>query len=209
MSKFKVGDQVKVIKIITISSQGHLNEMGTITKVKQGFWDSASESRRICGEDYYCLDIGFEVWEKQLELVNSKEQTTISKFKVGDRIINISLKPGPNQGKYGNIIEIDAQYTRVRYDDGEVGGASEPQESYKLINQNKITTIMKTVTTFFKKLTDSKVQALSKAGYINGDLEPTQKAKDAISEILFFTHYEELVDRAEKEIKEEEESNKK
>jgi hypothetical protein len=62
---------------------------------------------------------------------------------------------------------------------------------------------------FFKKLTDSKVQELSKAGYLNGDLKPTQKAFDALNEVLFFEKYEELVAKATAENKEAEDAKKK
>ena len=53
--------------------------------------------------------------------------------------------------------------------------------------------LIKKMNNFFKKLTDSKVQELSKAGYLNGDLQPTQKAYDTVNEIAFFANYEALV----------------
>lgn len=70
-------------------------------------------------------------------------------------------------------------------------------------------TIMKTLSNYYKKLTDADTQALVKAGYLNGDLEPTCKADAAIKEINFFTLKAQLVEKAKEEILEAEKVEKK
>lgn len=64
------------------------------------------------------------------------------------------------------------------------------------------TNVIKKISNFYKKFTDAKVQSLVKAGYLNGDLEPTQKAHDKIKEINFFAQYDALVEHADEEIAE-------
>lgn len=80
-------------------------------------------------------------------------------------------------------------------------GHNVPEEKLELINK---TTIMKKLSNFYKKLVDADTQALVKAGYLNGDLEPTEKATNALQEILFFDNKNELIKRAQEEIAEEE-----
>jgi hypothetical protein len=71
------------------------------------------------------------------------------------------------------------------------------------------TTLMKTVSNMFKKLTDSKTQTLYKAGYINGDLELTTEGTAALMEITFTANKDALVAQAEAEIAEAEKKAKK
>ncbi len=137
------------------------------------------------------------------------------KYKIGDRIKNIG-NVGQNSGKEGIITDIRIasymyspsyflpQEIVVRYDDGCEGQClvSEAKDSYQIINNKK--TIMKKLSNFYKKLVDADTQVLVKAGYLNGDLEPTDKAEAAIGEILFFIHKAELIERAKVEIAEDE-----
>lgn len=62
---------------------------------------------------------------------------------------------------------------------------------------------MSTLGSMMKRLLDKDTQALVKAGYINGDLELTEKGKGALWAILFSANKEALVAEA-KEIIEEE-----
>jgi hypothetical protein len=64
------------------------------------------------------------------------------------------------------------------------------------------TNVIKKLSNFYKKFTDAKTQSLVKAGYLNGDLEPTNKAHDKVKEIAFFESYDALVDAANEEIAE-------
>jgi len=67
------------------------------------------------------------------------------------------------------------------------------------INTLKTKTTMKKLSNFYKKFTDEKVQVLVEMGYLNGDLEPTEKAYDTVKEIQFFANYDALVERAKAE----------
>lgn len=68
----------------------------------------------------------------------------------------------------------------------------------------KSTNIMKKVGSMFKRLVDADTQALYKAGYINGDLELTEKGSKELMVILFDANKKSLVDAANQEIVEEE-----
>ncbi len=68
-------------------------------------------------------------------------------------------------------------------------------------NQNNMNNI-------FKKLTDSKVKALVKAGFLASDLSLTIKGFDSLKEILFLANYDEMVKKAEEFNKENEKNQK-
>jgi len=73
---------------------------------------------------------------------------------------------------------------------------------------NKIT-IMKKLSNFIKKTVDGDTQELLKAGYINGDLEPTDEGKNRLGEILWFANLPAIVALAkEANLEAEKESNK-
>ena len=59
-----------------------------------------------------------------------------------------------------------------------------------------------TMNNFFKKLTDKKLQALVKAGYISSDLKITVKGHAALMDLLFLVNYDELVKLANEETEE-------
>lgn len=59
-----------------------------------------------------------------------------------------------------------------------------------------------TMNNFFKKLTDKKIQTLVKAGYLNSELKITFKGQNALMDLLFLAHYDELVKLADEEIEE-------
>lgn len=63
--------------------------------------------------------------------------------------------------------------------------------------------IMKTVTTMMKKLLDADTQKLVKAGFVNGDLELTERGRAELTAILFTNYKKELVEVAKEVIKEE------
>lgn len=70
-----------------------------------------------------------------------------------------------------------------------------PETQIELIKDRKITTkkLMTKLTTMMKKLLDSDTQTLVKAGYINGDLEPTDTGNSALMTILFLANKPALV----------------
>lgn len=136
----------------------------------------------------------------------------MSKFKVGDRIHNTNaFVPGHNGGKNGEVVAINSLCNGVteiviKYDDGAEGRCREGGIYYKKINS---ITLMKKLSNFVTKCVDADTQALLKAGYINGDLEPTEKAFDKIDEINFFANRAALVVAANEEIAAEEAEAKK
>lgn len=122
-----------------------------------------------------------------------------------------------NQGKQGVVVSRSSSslsmqnYINVKYDDGATGQCIESEVPiyYKLISVPNKKTVMKTISNFIKKMTDADTQDLLKAGYLNGDLEPTSKVDSKLREIHFFAHKKELVEAAREEIKEAEASEKK
>lgn len=70
-------------------------------------------------------------------------------------------------------------------------------------------TIMKKLSNYVKKMLDADTQALLKAGFINGDLEPTSLCKDELLSLMFFANRADLVARAHEVISESEAENKK
>lgn len=65
-------------------------------------------------------------------------------------------------------------------------------------------TLMNKVSTMMKKLLDADTQTLVKAGYLNGDLDLTDKGKTALNTIVFMANKADLVVSAQEAIDEEE-----
>ncbi|MEA2087722.1 MAG: hypothetical protein U9O91_06445 [Candidatus Caldatribacteriota bacterium] len=84
---------------------------------------------------------------------------------------------------------ITAQEYLIKYGSGEK------------INQPK--TIMNKLNLMMKCLLDKDTQLLYKAHYLNGDLELTEKGKQALNTILFLANKEELLKMAKEELEEE------
>ncbi len=107
-----------------------------------------------------------------------------NKFKVGDRIRNVSQKPpliGGNRGKLGKVVEVNgSDHYSIKYDDG-AQGAGEGIHYEKLTKKS----LMQKVSTMMKRLLDADTQTLVKAGFINGDLDLTDEGKEALYAILF------------------------
>lgn len=116
-------------------------------------------------------------------------------YKIGDRIFNIGSGL-TNSGKYGEVINIMGACVYILYDDGEEGSSTDPEKWYKIIKQP----IMKNLNNMMKKLLDADTQALVKTEYINGDLELTSKAKEALFSMLYTDKKAELVALAKQEI---------
>ena len=102
----------------------------------------------------------------------------MDKYKVGDRILNISPNcSGKNYGKKGTVQRID-YYCHIRYDDGKEGCSCTPEEDYKLLNKK---TFMSTVKEFVKALTLSAEEKLMRKHGLKTECgDYTQDAKDAI-----------------------------
>lgn len=86
---------------------------------------------------------------------------------------------------------------RIDWDSGDSGWYKE--SSLKLINKKNI---MEKLGIWVRKLVDKDTRILLKAGYLNGDLEPTDKGKLALDFLTFQAHKKELVELAQEEIKE-------
>lgn len=71
-------------------------------------------------------------------------------------------------------------------------------------NNNKPKSMIKKLSNFITKAVNEDTQALIKAGYVNSDLEPTEKGYEALREILYFENQPKLVERAKAEIATEE-----
>lgn len=116
-------------------------------------------------------------------------------FAIGDRVQNVQSReselPSPNRGKYGKVVSVSDYPSglvyHVKYEDGATGSGE--AKYYKLANQK----IMKRLSNFIKKAVDADTQELIKAGFINGNLEPTAEGWEANREILWFSNHEALV----------------
>lgn len=127
----------------------------------------------------------------------------MSTLKIGDEVKRISGKnKGMMIGDTSFVLEVFE--TTVSLEDFE---GFHLKSALQVINEDKENTshkptMIKKLSNFYKKFTDVKTQALVKAGYLNGDLEPTPKAYDKLEEISFFANYEALVVAAQEEITE-------
>ncbi len=136
----------------------------------------------------------------------------MAKFKVGDKVKCIQSQDGYHGAgwipeRIFIVADIDEGSNPIYWSESgnhTIGGVYE--KALELVNKQSI---MKKLGTFFKKLTDEKTQKLAKAGFINGDLEPTEAGIDALNEVLWFEKLDLLVAKAEEVIKEEEEESKK
>jgi hypothetical protein len=136
----------------------------------------------------------------------------MSKFKVGDKVkvLNKTYQGHERDQKWideyypsriGTVMQVGNVWVQVVSEKGSDWTFVEADLELLTINYKSI---MKTLSNYYKKFTDADTQALVRAGYLNGDLEPTSKAESAIKEITFFANKDELVKRAKEEIAEEE-----
>ncbi len=136
-----------------------------------------------------------------------------SRFKVGDRILNIDdgLFRSSNAGKKGTVWKINHAGTTleevcIKYDDGCSGESLDPEKYYKIITKKSI---MSRLNVFMKKLLDADTQSLVKAGYLNEDLTLTSDGEEALTFISFTANKAALVEEANKLIAEREAACKK
>lgn len=94
------------------------------------------------------------------------------------------------------ILELNRAYRKAMFDS--------IIEDYK----PKKKPFMKTLSTWLKKTLDADTQALVITGYLDEELEPTEKAYDAIDEMNFDDRKAALVEKAKAEIAEEEAKKK-
>lgn len=84
-----------------------------------------------------------------------------------------------------------------------------PSPAVKSINQlpteqnNVGTKTMNSLNSMMKRILDKDAQTLYKAGYINGDLQLTEKGKNVLNSIIFEINKVELVKQAQEELDEE------
>ena len=125
-------------------------------------------------------------------------------YKVGDRVKILWDKTIYSFGGYldeGKVISIDKD-RRIR-----LSGFCKSSINYDLGFQAKELILLSNkfmkLNTMMKKLLDKDVRTLIKADYINGDLEFTDKGKEALFSILFTENKKELVILAQEFLKEE------
>lgn len=138
----------------------------------------------------------------------------ISELKLGDRVKCVGSFAGWTRcdGLLGTVIDASRANIGVQFDkemDGHscngkaIEGHGRWGNARDLIKISN-TSIMKKLSNFITKTVDGDTQDLLKAGYINGDLEPTEKAFDKIDELNFFDRRAQLVVSAKEEIAEQE-----
>lgn len=128
-------------------------------------------------------------------------------IKVGDEVKRIAgTQHGMEIGDTDIVTEVGETCVSLEtYGDGHL------KSKLKIINSNGACTVgasapqktmLKKISAFYKKFTDANTQALVKAGYLNGDLEPTSKARAKVADLAFFSNYDALVAAANEEIAE-------
>ena len=131
-----------------------------------------------------------------------------TKFKVGDRVRckNCDYSWGEAEGV---IVGVCDSYFKVKIhkaenddwkhcNDGIWGYRGSELE----VLTDKKTNIMTKLNSMMKRLLDASTKKLIKADYINGDLQLTEKGKEALNTIVFEQNKEELVKMAEEDLKE-------
>lgn len=69
MSRFKVGDRVKIVGSLTACARNNQGYMGLVTKVNGHQWDCNLEKQKESGNTYYLIDGSKDVWENDIELI--------------------------------------------------------------------------------------------------------------------------------------------
>lgn len=172
--------------------------------------DSAYEYRR----PYSLMSVPCESYKPKFVFSDDP----LKLLRVGDQVIVTEKEDSAKVGMTGTIVVKEPGSNRwgIRFDkefsDGhrccllgqnycESGyGHFVPEDKLKLLKTKN--TIMFKLNNYIKKLVDADTQALLKAGYINGDLQPTGRGQDALISILFFANKDALVAAAKEEIAE-------
>ena len=141
----------------------------------------------------------------------------MSNIRIGDLVERIIDDHGDFlEGDEGRVVNIrkDGSNFDVRLEDGSISKGNSPSK-LSVIQRASVDKpegnkpkMLQRLGNYMKKLLDKDTQVLVKAGFINGDLEPTEEGLDALNSILFFEKKTELVEMAKEMIAEEEEKGK-
>ena len=141
----------------------------------------------------------------------------MSNIRIGDLVERIIDDHGDFcEGDEGKVVNIrkGGSNVDVRLEDGSVSKGNSPSK-LSVIQRTSVDKpegnkpkMLQRLGNYMKKLLDKDTQVLVKAGFINGDLEPTEEGLDALNSILFFEKKTELVEMAKEMIAEEEEKGK-
>ncbi len=125
---------------------------------------------------------------------------------VGDRVERIAEgKSDFEVGEEGIVVRVSGDYRNVdvELDNGDVSTGNAPSK-LRVLSRSRSTnrapaqpTMLRKLNSFMRQFLDSDVQTLVKAGFINGDLEPTAEGIDALHSVLFQEKKAELVKIAE------------
>lgn len=92
----------------------------------------------------------------------------MSKYNVGDKILNISTRGEINDGKRGEIALVKDGIVYVRYEDGNAGQSEAPEVWYKIINNARSNNlIMNTINKFLDIFASEPQKSLKKAGLVD------------------------------------------
>jgi len=199
--EIKVGDKIKIPGSSSCWNSGE--DFIKIVRIEKYEDNSFHQVVNSEGSQCSCGDIN-----KDFILLVEEKQTT-TEFKVGDRVKAINASHGWGEikpGDVGTINEIDGCLFYVDFDTQDKWCAEE--EDLILINKEPkkvgsiILNVMEKLSTMMKKLLSPELQTLAKAGYINSNLELTEKGIKALNTVMFLANQKELVTLAEADIAE-------
>ena len=192
---FKIGDRVKMVKRFPENSSGNGKELGIGRIESIDVANMSFSPERYWGKPEYRIynNVGYvgRFIAEELELLKRFDGSTGDYFGyTGSSIAADS----------SGVIDWAPQYypQSIVEELYKFKGTGEKISQPKK-NMNKLNSMM-------KRLLDKPSQTLYKAGFINGDLELTEKGADALRVILFDANKVELVKQAEEELKEEKEN---
>lgn len=146
------------------------------------------------------------------------------KFKVGDRVVATGHEDNIRPIGEGTVVSVGFKMVGVDWDGPieqyhDCGGIARDNHGWymsedKLMHTShhvgELTTkqpIMQKLNSMLKRILDSESQTLYKAGYLNGDLELTNRGRDALNAILFTENKAKLVAAAQADLDEEKNAN--
>lgn len=216
--KYKIGDRVKIVSDTDESGYTHRNvPVGSIATVTSGGHAILLDDNKY-GVNFNANMLELAEEDEPVKLVKGKYT---QKFEVGDRVEVISDTDETDYfwslAKVGSKGTIEGVDHTIHSGDGiykidgctsytdcmlrKVGESEEePREEPKLTNNNnnkKGKNIMAELGKMFKKLVNKKVRVLAEAGFINGDLELTQRGRDSLTALTFDDYQDRLVKEAE------------
>jgi hypothetical protein len=156
-----------------------------------------------------------EFLEKNISVTKRRNMlakgTRVRIQKVYNRKTNTWRHDSPSIGTLDTILRTDDKFPGFPYVlEGRKGHWSDAELSVVTpINQEEITPVLQTISKWLERNLNADQQALYKAGFINGNLEPTPAGLEALKFLEWDMHLEKLVVAAKEKIAEVEKKNKK